>query len=294
MKVARVGTTIGGALLAICCQGFAAEAFDSVPAKAPSATTATLPEFLDSARLPEMQDAWRSTVIPESQTGELAEPPPPGISAQPGPGQPVRKRAEELSGRFSDSASGSASAKQSSAGPKAPPTDLSEAAMPQETPTLSQLGAGPPVPPAGEPPAGDARPSDVTTTATLRDAATDSQPAAETARAPATWLKAGVPPLPQRSPRSAKAHAKAVGANKKGASAKAPENSTSKKSAGAKSAAGKVASSAGEKDDDDKPVRQFRAPVISHVAPAPRPDPGRKEVFPPYLGAYGWQPKITN
>ena len=102
-----------------------------------------------------------------------------------------------------------------------------------------------------------------------------------------------MPPLPIRSPSSAKAHAKAVGAKLKGATAKASENAT-----GAKSTAGKVAAAkapgkdTGKDDDDEKPVRQFRAPVVTHAVPAQsRLDPGRKEVFPPYLGAFGWQPK---
>jgi hypothetical protein len=292
VKVARVGTVVGGALLAMCCLSFGAAAFESAPSQVPSSpTSSVLPEFFDSSRLPDLRDAWHTSTRSGDRSGDdgaaVSESPAASEGANPAGAQPVRRRAEELSGRFSDGASAGANPAAPAASSKAPPTDLSEAAMPSGTPVMSHMGADP-VPPTAD---------DVTTTATLPDVATDKQPPADTAPGNATnnatWLKVGLPPLPIQSPKAAKAHAKAIGGKTKGATAKATD-----KSAGVKSTAGKVAAAkvpdkdAGKDDDDDKPVRQFRAPVVTHAAPAqPRLDPGRKEVFPPYLGAFGWQPK---
>jgi hypothetical protein len=293
----------------MCWFSFGAAAFESAPSPAPSSapTSSVLPEFFDSSRLPDLRDAWHTSTRSGDRSGDdgaaLPETPVANDGANPAGAQPVRRRAEELSGRFSDGASAGANPAAPAASSKAPPTDLSEAAMPAGTSVMSHIGAALPVPPAADDAMAPAAPpvpppaDDVTTTATLPDVATDKQPPAETAPANAannpTWLKVGLPPLPIRSPSSAKAHAKAVGAKSKGATAKATEKPT-----GAKSTAGKVAAAkvpdkdAGKDDDDDKPMRQFRAPVVTHAAPAqPRLDPGRKEVFPPYLGAFGWQPK---
>ena len=138
-------------------------------------------------------------------------------------------------------------------------------------------------------------------TATLPDVATDKPPPAENAPSGppnnATWLRVGLPSLPVRSPKDAKAaHAKAHGAKASGD--KTTGETTTGAKRGEKSNTAKVASArmpekdAGKDDDDEKPVRQFRAPVLTHATPAqPRLDPGRKEVFPPYLGAFGWQSK---
>jgi hypothetical protein len=309
VKVARVGTVIG-ALLAVGCLNFDAVAFESAPLQVPSSapTSSVLPEFFDSSRLPDLRDAWHTSIRSGDRSGgdgaAISETPAANEGANPAGTQPVRRRAEELSGRFSDGASAGDLAGKSGRKPdapdassKAPPTDLSEAAMPSGTPVMSHMGAVLPVPPAADdvktpaalpvaPPA-----DDVTTTATLPDVATDEPPSA--AKAPnATWLKVGLPPLPVRSPKDAKAHAKAVGGKTEGATAKATEKSTGAKSTAGKVAAAKVPEKDAGKDDDEKPVRQFRAPVVTHAAPAqPRLDPGRKEVFPPYIGAFGWQPK---
>ncbi len=288
MKVAREGTIVGGALLALCCLNFGAVAFETAPVEAPpSISNSILPEFLDSSRVPKMQDAWRSSVTRESSSsGEApAVADPPTATGQ----QPVRRRAEELSGRFSDGASASNPSAKRDAKPapaKEPPTSLTEAAMPGSASVMSHMGAPVAVPAE----------ADQTTTATLPDVATDKPPTAETAPDPApsnaanaTWLKVGLPPLPLRSPKSAKAHAKAITAKSRGDKSKASEKPSGEKSGSSKSTAGKVATAKEvEKDDEDeKPVRQFRAPAVRPASVQPRVDPGRKEVFPPYLGAYG-------
>jgi hypothetical protein len=289
VKVAREGTLLGGAVVVWCLINFGAAAFEAAPASEvpppSSSSNLLLPEFLDSSRLPEMQDAWRSSVTREGSSNAET------TGATSGREQPVRRRAEELSGRFIEGESSGSPAAKGAEKPSTVrelPTSLSEAAMPGGNSVMSHMGAPVKIPPD----------TDETTTATLPDLATEKPAATDPAPQPspsaagnATWLKVGLPPLPVRSPKTAKAHAKVKAKAKveKAKSADKAEETVEKKPSGSKSTAGKVATAkSAETDDDDKPVRQFRTPVVTHAAPAqPRQDPGRKEVFPPYLGAYG-------
>jgi hypothetical protein len=254
----RESAIVGGSLLAMCCLIPGAAAFESDQTDLPSGSPPafSLPAFLDSARLLNLQEAWRAQVKP------TVVPPLPGFDAssadapvtkspKPEAREPaaVRQRAEELSRRFSsDGASAKAASTAKAPDPTPPPfalgaapppsSDRSGADLPADTPAPSHVGAALPV---AAPVGTD------TTTAALPDPSEKKQaPAKKHSGGKSARLNVGIPPLPVRAPRKATA------------------------------------------------AVQVRAPVVHHsrrvtspMAP-PRVENEHREVFPPYLGAPGW------
>jgi hypothetical protein len=126
---ARESMIVGSTLLAISfLASTAAPAMEPMQPNAPASTAAGLPSFLDDESLPALQEAWRTREqvpdqpIPAPQPREALQNTPPATSAPPatapdpmaaaraaiervnGPGRDdvsVRRRAEELSRRFS-------------------------------------------------------------------------------------------------------------------------------------------------------------------------------------------------
>jgi hypothetical protein len=256
-------------MLALCVLSTAAAAIEPASVAEPAEPSAALPEFLDSERLHSLEDAWRRGTVTEGQTDVPK----------------ARSRAEELSGRFS------AGDKPQQSGADAPkqwiPSDLSEAAMPRDNPVLSRVGAAPPAEP----------PTDDTTTATIPDPATpelQDTPAQDslavqngspdTAKgAAATWQRHGIPPLPVR--KSAKLKPSKSGDKAKAAKSDDKAGKKAEKPDKAEKAEKKAEVKVIEAEEE-KPVKQYR-PIADASPPKPRADPARREVFPPYLGAYG-------
>jgi hypothetical protein len=256
----RESAIVGGSTLAMCCLISGAAAFEPEQTVLPSASPPafSLPAFLDSARLPALQEAWRthdSPAVVAPLQGFNAAPADAPVTRSVKPegreAEAVRQRAEELSRRFSvggDSGKPAATAKAADAAtpPTAAGTAPSTSAarggadMPADTPPPSHVGAALPDALPTAPPAD-------TTTAALPDPSSKSEPHAKKHSASAgARLNVGIPPLPVRAPRKATAAA------------------------------------------------EVRAPVVhrSRRVTSPMAAPvenEHREVFPPYLGAPGWK-----
>jgi hypothetical protein len=247
---------VGGPLLAMCCLIPAAAAFESDQTHLPSGSPPafSLPAFLDNARLLNLQEAWRAHVKPTVVA------PLPGFDAPPADAPvtksakpeaaAVRQRAEELSRRFSsDGASAKAATTAKAADPTPPPFALGAAPSPSSDRSGADLPADAP-PPSH---VGAALPvvapvGTDTTTAALPDPADKKQ----------------APP--------AKKHSGGASARLSVGIPPLPVHAPHKATAAA----------------------EVRTPVVHHsrrvASPmaAPRVNNERREVFPPYLGAPGW------
>jgi hypothetical protein len=256
----RASAIVGGSMLVMCCLISGAAAFEShqtvLPTTSPPAFS--LPAFLDSARLPALQEAWHTQVEP------AVAPPLHGFGAAPADAPvmksvkpegreaaAVRQRAEELSRRFSAGEASKPANSVNAPDPIAPPyavgadpsADRSSKDLPADTPPPSHVGAlnvSPDAAAATGPSKAD------TTTAALPDSSDKTQaPATKHSAGRSAHLSVGIPPLPVRAPRKATAAAEM----------RAPA------------------------------VHRSRRVTSPMAAP---PVNEHREVFPPYLGAPGW------
>lgn len=268
----RKSSIVIGALLAMCCMLPAAWADPLQPdASKANAPAPELPAFLDSKRLIDLQEAWRTR---ERGAAHAAKP---AAAEEPAPdsqqaisavraamkrvdeasreADAVRLKAEELSQRFGEGGNAAQAEAAQPVVPTPPPyavggdpsADRSKTELPPEVEAPAHVGApAPTVPPLGAD----------TTTAAIPDAAQvpEATPPPPKAKHGA-HIGVGIPPLPVRAPKVV-----AKGSHR-------PSGATS--------------------------PRRSRPAVAARVV-VPDVRNGRGEVFPPYLGAYEWksQPQL--
>jgi len=245
----RECTIAGGLLLALCLARGAA-AFEPAQQAQPlgARPSFSLPSFLNSERLPDLQEAWQTRdsgpkeQLPWSEQSSGADAVQPGEDES---SESVRKRAEELSRRFGAGSAPAAETKASA--PAAPPYAIGAEPSAERKPVADPVATSAPDAAGDEAPAKtEPMPAD-TTTAALPDDTPSKEPAK---KAQAAHLNLGIPPLPARPP-------------------KYTESKPSKPS--------------------HSRVRRTRATTVTRATP-PVND-AKREVFPPYLGAFGWDAK---
>lgn len=266
----RTSSIVGSVLLAMCCFAAGAAAFDTAQSAEPAGPSGSssfgLPSFLDTERLPNLQEAWRAQITPPGRgdDGRSAAPAfvPPLYVDRAGPADrgetepttssartaTVRRRAEELSRRFFGGGASTDKPAQELAKPAVQP----EVPLPAQ-PVVDTAKAAAPLPPPyaiGADPSADRSEAD-TTTAALPDAARSVPDAPMRKRAAAAPMHVGLPPLPRRRPE--------------------PD-------------------ARAENHNSSAPSRRYRSVVSRPSVSSSRRD-AKREVFPSYLHSFGWDPR---